>query len=581
MSGGYFNDNRLQTENYKLRKQIEKFQSEEYLSNLTNLHAEELAKKDRKIALLEKKTIKLAEQNRIDQIKISSLKVKLENAELATKALNSQLRGKNREISALQKQNLQIEKIIQDNLIAQEEIIKSEVIKRESILQAELADKEGLIKKLSGQINRDYKNSSIPTSKCMVRGTIHNGREKTGRKPGGQNGHEGHHRKKHIPTSQVTLEAPCACVSCASKKLKLTGKSRTRQQVDLKVVVNATDFISHEYECEECGANFHSKYPTWLPNEVNYGPDVKTLASILNNYCNVSLDKTAEVISEITGGALKISKGTLSNLSKEFSNRVAEPIEEIIRDFKQSPVSYTDSSNGRVNGINAFFHVFVNLYCKIYLANAHKGIAALAGSPIDDYAGIIVHDHDLTYYHFGGDHQECNVHILRYLLDAMENEPNLKWHSQMRELLLAMNNARKVIIHENRGSFDLKDVAIFKKKYNEILDMADNEYLLFPPTKYIYKGFNLARRLRKYERNHLLFLDNIDVPFDNNLSERTVRVAKGKLKVIGTFRSMTQGMQIYCDFLTIIETAKARGFNIFQTIRNVYNGEKDIWAEPI
>lgn len=578
MSNFYTHDNRVQAENYKLRKLLEKIQSEGHLDDLTKLHAEEIAKMDRKIVQLENRNTKLSEQNSVHLNKIINLKSDLNNAKLTLKDYNTQLKRKEKEALALHKQIGDLKKINQNQLATQAEIIDLEVIKKVRALQIELADKDGIIQKLTGQINRDFKNSSIPSSQCMGHGTIHNGREKTSLKPGGQPGHIGHHRIKHVSTNQFVLSAPCTCISCSGRNLKPTGKSKTRQQVDLKVVVAATDIISEEYLCTECGANFYTEYPSGLSNEVNYGPEVKSLASFLNNYCNVSLDKTAETISEITAGALTISKGTLSNLSKEFSMRVSTPIEEIIKDLRQSPVINTDSSNGRESGKNVFFHVFANKNSRVYLANAHKGIAALTGSPIDDYAGILVHDHDLTYYHFGGHHQECNIHISRYLLDAIENEPKLKWHVQMRELLLNMNSARKIMIKEGRNSFDSKLIATFKQRYDEILDLADREYLEYPPNKYIYKGFNLARRLRKYKQNHLLFLDNFNVPFDNNLSERSIRVAKGKMKVVGTFRSMPHGMQRYCDFLTITETSKSRGINVYQTLKNIFRGEKDIWT---
>jgi hypothetical protein len=601
MAGIYIHDNRLQVENHRLKELLKKIQAEEYYSNLTKLHEEEVAKYTRKIDKLSKRDLKLSEQQKVDTNKIKNLKEKLNDSNLIIKNYKIQLREKEKEASAFRKQTDSLYRTIQKQYATQEELIEREIAKntnmlkeeflkkglslqaefahRESLLQAELSDKEGMIQKLTGQINRDFKNSSIPSSQCMGHETIHNGREKTGRKPGGQPGHKGHHRTAHIATSHIILTAPCACNSCASKNLKPTGKSKTRQQVDLKVVVTATDIISEEYYCEECGANFYTEYPLGLVNEVNYGPEVKSLASFLNNYCNVSLDKTAETLSEITGGVLNLSKGTLNNLSKDFSNRVSTTIEEIINDIRQSPIINTDSSNGRESGKNVFFHVFANSTNRIYLANAHKGIAALTGSPIDDYVGILVHDHDRSYYHFGKDHQECNVHVLRYLKDVIENEPKLIWHKQMYELLLEMNNTRKGLIKEGKMCFSPEKIADFHKKYDEILETASKEYLQYPPNKYIFKGFNLARRLRSFKQNHLLFLENLDIPFDNNLSERSVRVAKRKMKTIGTFRSMKQGMQRYCDFLTITETSKSRGFRVYQILKNVFNGEKDIWFE--
>ena len=48
--------------------------------------------------------------------------------------------------------------------------------------------------------------------------------------------------------------------------------------------------------------------------------------------------------------------------------------------------------------------------------------------------GTIVHDHDRSYYSYGSYKisPECLAHVLRYLVGAIENEPHLTWHKQMR-----------------------------------------------------------------------------------------------------------------------------------------------------
>ena len=48
-----------------------------------------------------------------------------------------------------------------------------------------LEEEQGKNLKLRAQINRDYENSSIPSSKTLRKKKITNSREKTGRKPGG------------------------------------------------------------------------------------------------------------------------------------------------------------------------------------------------------------------------------------------------------------------------------------------------------------------------------------------------------------------------------------------------------------
>ena len=47
-----------------------------------------------------------------------------------------------------------------------------------------LEEAQGLIVKLTAQVNHNYENSSMPSSKCIDRKKIVNNREKTGRRPG-------------------------------------------------------------------------------------------------------------------------------------------------------------------------------------------------------------------------------------------------------------------------------------------------------------------------------------------------------------------------------------------------------------
>ena len=75
-------------------------------------------------------------------------------------------------------------------------------------VRTELEEEKGKNKKLLAQLNRDYENSSLPSSMKPNHKKISNNREKTGRKPGGQPGHKGHGRKKQVPTRVIPIPAP-------------------------------------------------------------------------------------------------------------------------------------------------------------------------------------------------------------------------------------------------------------------------------------------------------------------------------------------------------------------------------------
>lgn len=50
----------------------------------------------------------------------------------------------------------------------------------------------------------------------------------------------------------------------------------------------------------------------------------------------------------------------------------------------------------------------------------------------------------------------------------------------------------------------------------------------------------LLNRLEKYSQNHLLFLHNFSVPFDNNISERDLRKAKNREKMTEDFEKKAE-----------------------------------------
>lgn len=82
----------------------------------------------------------------------------------------------------------------------------------------------------------------------------------------------------------------------------------------------------------------------------------------------------------------------------------------------------------------------------------------------------------------------------------------------------------------------------------------------------------MLNRLTKYKSNHLLFLHNFNVPFSNNMSEKDLRTCKTRQKMSGGFRT-EEGRQMFCNIKSVIETAKRRGMNIYQSIVSLFAGK--------
>ena len=177
--------------------------------------------------------------------------------------------------------------------------------------------------------------------------------------------------------------------------------------------------------------------------------------------------------------------------------------------------------------------------------------------------------HDITFYHYGDNHQECLIHALRYLKDSMENEPNLKWNQMMRKLLQEMIHYRKCLSEENPDP-DPDKVKEFESRYIEILELAKEEYEYEPPSNYYKDGYNLYKRLDEYRNSYLLFLHDIRIPTNNNLCERKVRVFKRKQRQVMAFRSF--GSLVYlCNSMSIIDMLSVKEDNLFKSVATILN----------
>ena len=71
--------------------------------------------------------------------------------------------------------------------------------------------------------------------------------------------------------------------------------------------------------------------------------------------------------------------------------------------------------------------------------------------------------------------------------------------------------------------------------------------------------------------NHLQFLHDFEVSFDDNMSERNLRKAKNRQKMTGGFRKES-GNEMYCNILTIIETLKRSDMPILENIKKLFMG---------
>lgn len=544
----------LQYQVKHLTSQVQSFLSgEKYVSMELNFQ-KQLAAKGREIKNL---TSELAEAH-CETVTVR--KNWMQVFEDITKEHKKELRQKNGKIKHLNKQILELHQ----QLNAVKDKLKDKNIELYQV-KTELEQEKGQRQKLKAQLNRDYENSSISSSLKPNHKKISNNRERTDKRPGGQPSHQGHCRKRHTPTRCISIPAPGKYAN--SSDYKPTGKIIQKQMVNIGLCIYVDEYSTPEFRKRSTGQRVHADFPPEVVNEVNYGGTIKSFAFLMNNHCCVSIDKVREFLAELTDGELKISKGMINGLTKEFSAKTVKEQKQAFSDLLLSPVMNTDFTNARVDGKSAQVAICTTPEVTLYLAREHKGHQGLAGTPVEDYQGILVHDHDVTFYKYGSEHQECLSHVLRYLKDSIENEPNLKWNQGMRELIREMIHYRNERTEEKP---DHDQVNGFESRYRELLEMARKEYEYEPPSSYYREGYLLFKRLEKYQENHLLFLHNKRVPVSNNLSERKARNYKRKQKQVMGFRSF-DSFSYLCNSMSMMDCLRNKKENLFKSVSAIFD----------
>jgi len=554
----------LQYKVKNLTERVKEFESGEKYIEIRASHKEQLAGRDREIRKLKDE---IADANaRIITVRENWLEVIAD----MEKAHAKELRAKDGRIKTLWDRLLEVERQrdgAKDKLLGK--------IRELYSVQAELEEEKEKNRNLKAQINRDHENSSISSSLKPNKKKITNTRVKSGKKPGGQPRHRHHPRKRQAPTVEVALPVPEEYAD--NPAYVETGKTITKQLIEVQVNLVVTEYSTPELRNTRTGVRVHADFPGDLVDDVTYGGSVKALAFLLNSYCNVSIAKVSDILRELTDGKLQISTGMICGLTKEFSLKTELEQKKAFADLLLEPVMNIDFSTVRVNGKNLNVFVCATPEIAKYFAREHKGHEGLKGTPVETYQHTLVHDHDKTFFSYGGDHQGCHDHILRYLKDSMENEPTLKWNGHMRELIQEMIHFRKHLDPEDKRHPDEiapEKVTALEARYVEVLNSAKGEYEDEPPSKYYMDGYNLYKRLEEYKRNYLLFLHDRRVPYSNSLSERLLRIMKRKAHQVMAFRSF-DGLWYLCDSLGIISSLRSHGSNLYRSSGEIFDRKVD------
>ena len=185
---------------------------------------------------------------------------------------------------------------------------------------------------------------------------------------------------------------------------------------------------------------------------------------------------------------------------------------------------------------------------------------------LKDYTGICVTDGYQVYHTLEKEREDlkiagCWVHCRRRFNDALEIVP--KVHRKESVLYLIMNQIRAIYREEGKLS-DLSSEDRLTQRQLVVKPLVDAFFAYLkqissktPQNGKVKDAFTYALNQERYLR---VFLEDGDVPIDNNASERAIRgfcIGKKNWEMIDTINGATSSAIIY----SIAETAKANNLN--------------------
>lgn len=437
------------------------------------------------------------------------------------------------------------------------------------------------VRELKEKASKNSHNSSKPpSSDGLSKPKPKNLRQPGKRSTGGQPGHPGHtlrmvDKPDHTVRHLVERCADCGC----SLANQAPNRIERRQVFDLpEPRLEVTEHQAEVKTCA-CGCCNRAAFPPDVTAPAQYGPRVKSVAVYLKEYQLLPFDRLTEIMRDLFA-CPTLSEGTLANFSAACSRQL-EPVDEFIRDLvAKSKVVGFDETGMRAVGSLHWLHTASTKYLTWYFAHKRRGSEAMdAAGILPNFQGRAVHDFWSAYLKYGCDHGLCNGHLLRELIFLWE-EQNQQWAQTMIDHLLVIKEAVDTARNAGLTSLPSADLDGFQDIYLQIVNdgYVQNPITDAPPPpkrrgrQKQSKARNLLDRFRDHTESILAFMYDFDVPFDNNLSERDLRMQKLRQKISGTFRSLG-GLVDFCRIRSYISTARKNGLTALDALRRIYQGD--------
>jgi transposase len=501
-----------------------------------------------------------------------------EQLQQENKALREALRLKEEELRQSRTSNQDLREGLKQAITAIESLQK-----HVKDLEGQIACLQERVKTLEGQQAKDSHNSSLPPSSDRFVRAPKSLRQKSGKKPGGQKGHRGHHLRQVEVPDEVLIHPVEQCEHCHHDLRAHSADLPERRQVtDLPAKrLWVTEHRVEEKQCPVCSHLTRASFPASVSAPAQYGTGIQTLATYLVEGQAVPYARASQLLQELLG--VQLSAGSIATFVKTCHQQLAEVETDLKAALIKAKVIHQDETGLHVGEEGWWVHVGSTDRLTHYAAHRSRGRKALDAIGIaPQFGGTSVHDALKSYQGYSFTQAWCNVHQLRELT-FIEEELKQHWAGAMKKLLLDMKaeveQAKALSQHELDGPV----LARFLRRYDEILAEGYQATPPPPPPRKSEQGKrkpgrakqnparNLLDRLSEGKWATLRFLLDFAVPFDNNQAERDLRMIKVQQKVSGCFRTEL-GIAMFCRIRSYFSTLRKQGIELLSALDHTFSG---------
>jgi len=449
------------------------------------------------------------------------------------------------------------------------------------LLTVQNATLQTRVEKLEAQLAKNSSNSSKPpSSDGLKKPAPKSRREKGKRKPGGQAGHRGETLKLVAHPDAVVGHPLLRCQHCQGDLSAVAATEVVRRQVfDIPPLrLQVTEHQAEVKDCPGCGCRSRAAFPEGVNAPAQYGPNVLAQAVYLHSYHLLPLARIREWFRDCLGQGP--GEGSIQRALQQMADAVAPALDVIYEGLTRSEVVQCDETGLRIASALRWLHTVSTPALTYYTVHPKRGDEALLDAGVlPNCHGWAIHDGFKPYFGFQTvRHALCNAHHLRELQFATEQYQAV-WAEQMQTLLLEMKRQREA------GDLSDETIGQLEKRYDALVDAGFTTFPLQPRPPNPrgrwaqHPVTNLLLRLRDHRAAVLAFLHHPEVPFDNNLAERDLRMMKVQQKISGCFRTW-DGAECFVAIRTYLSTARKQGFPMLAAARCALLGQPFIPAIP-